>query len=66
MRTTLDLDETLLDAAWRATGAKTKTAMVEAGLRALVEQAARERLAAIRGAVPRARGARRRRPASRA
>ena len=46
MRTTLDLDETLLDAAARATGAPTKTALIELGLRALIAPAARRRLAA--------------------
>jgi len=62
MRTTLDLDETLLDAAARATGASTKTALIELGLRALIEQAARRRLAERRGTVTDAVGPRRRRP----
>jgi Arc/MetJ family transcription regulator len=60
MRTTLDLDAELLAEAARATGATTKTALVELGLRALVEQAARRRLAALRGRVPDARAAGRR------
>ncbi|MBM4321003.1 MAG: hypothetical protein FJ125_13890 [Deltaproteobacteria bacterium] len=46
MRTTLDLADDLLDEAMRVTGAPTKTAAVEMGLRALIEQAARRRLAA--------------------
>jgi Arc/MetJ family transcription regulator len=62
MRTTLDLDEKLLEEAQRATGTTGKTAVIEEGLRALVQQAARRRLAALAGAIPRARGARRRRP----
>jgi Arc/MetJ family transcription regulator len=62
MRTTLDLDEKLLEEAQRATGTTGKTAVIEQGLRALVEQAARRRLAALAGAVPYARKVRRRRP----
>lgn len=38
VRTTLDLDEELLSAAMRATGERTKTAVIEAGLRALVDR----------------------------
>jgi Arc/MetJ family transcription regulator len=52
MRTTLNLDEKLLEEAQAATGLPTRTAVIEAGLRALVAQAARRRLAALRGAVP--------------
>lgn len=52
MRTTLNLDETLLREALQTTGLKTKTAAVEAGLRALLEQAARRRLASLGGKVP--------------
>ena len=61
MRTTLDLDERLLEEAQRATGVTGKTAVIEQGLRALVEQAARRRLAALGGAIPEARTPRRRR-----
>ena len=61
MRTTLDLDDKLLEEAQRATGTKGKTAVIERGLRALVEQAARRRLAALRGKVPGAAAPRRRR-----
>jgi Arc/MetJ family transcription regulator len=64
MRTTLDLDETLLDEAARATGAPTKTALIEMGLRALIEQAARRRLAGRRGTIPRAKAPPRRRPSA--
>jgi Arc/MetJ family transcription regulator len=52
MRTTLDIDEDLLKTALRLTGAATKTEVIELGLRALVEQAARRRLAALAGSVP--------------
>ena len=51
MRTTLNIDAELLDAARQATGIRTKTELVEAGLRALVEQAARVRLAALEGKI---------------
>jgi len=61
MRTTLDLDEKLLEEAQRATGTAGKTAVIEQGLRALVERAARRRLAALAGAIPRAAASRRRR-----
>ncbi|HZP41157.1 MAG TPA: type II toxin-antitoxin system VapB family antitoxin [Candidatus Binatia bacterium] len=62
MRTTLDLDEKLLEEAQRATGTTGKTAVIEEGLRALVQQAARRRLAALAGTMPSAKAARRRRP----
>jgi Arc/MetJ family transcription regulator len=60
MRTTLDLDEALLDAAMKASGAPTKSSAVRLGLRKLVEEAARKRLAALRGGIPTARLPRRR------
>jgi len=62
MRTTLDIDEKLLEEAQRATGVTGKTAVIEQGLRALVERAARRRLAALGGEIPQAKGPRRRRP----
>ena len=62
MRTTLDLDESLLEQALRETGEKTKTAVVEAGLRLLVQRAAGRRLAAMEGAIPYAKAPLRRRP----
>jgi Arc/MetJ family transcription regulator len=61
MRTTLNIDPELLDEARRVTGVKEKTAVIELGLRRLVEDAARRRLAALAGAVPAARAPRRRR-----
>ena len=61
MRTTLDIDEKLLEEAQRATGTNGKTAVIEKGLQALIEHAARRRLAALRGDLPNARAARRRR-----
>lgn len=49
MRTTLDIDGALLDEAMRVTGAPTKTAAVRLGLEALIDEAARRRLVALRG-----------------
>jgi Arc/MetJ family transcription regulator len=54
MRTTLDIDAELLDEAMRLTGAPTKTAAVHLGLKALVDEAARRRLAALHGSIPEA------------
>jgi Arc/MetJ family transcription regulator len=65
MRTTLNIDGELLEEARRATGLKTKTELVEAGLRALVERAARARLAALEGEIADATATRRRRAAKR-
>ena len=49
MRTTLDLDADLVDQAMRETNAPTKTAVIEMGLRVLLEREARKRLKALRG-----------------
>jgi Arc/MetJ family transcription regulator len=62
MRTTLDLDEELLRRAQQETGARTKTELVEMGLRALLAAAARKRLKALFGEVPGLQRVRRRRP----
>lgn len=43
MRTDIDLDESLMREAMTLTGLKTATAVVEAALRALVEQSQRRR-----------------------
>jgi Arc/MetJ family transcription regulator len=61
MRTTLNIDSELLDEARRVTGVKEKTAVIELGLRKLVEEAARRRLAALAGSIRVARAPRRRR-----
>jgi Arc/MetJ family transcription regulator len=61
MRTTLDIDAELLEQAIRATGAPTKTVAVRLGLEALVDQAARRRLKALRGTMPTLKAAPRRR-----
>jgi Arc/MetJ family transcription regulator len=61
MRTTLHIDDALLAEARRLTGISAKTSLVEQGLRALIAQEARRRLAALRGSQPDARAPRRRR-----
>jgi Arc/MetJ family transcription regulator len=61
MRTTIDLDESLLSAAMKVTQVRTKTEVVELGLRALIEQAAPQRLALLAGTVRRASAPSRRR-----
>ena len=64
MRTTLDLEQGLVEEALRITGEKSKTAVIERGLRALVQEAARRRLARLRGSAPAAKAPGRRRPHS--
>ncbi|HEX9638325.1 MAG TPA: type II toxin-antitoxin system VapB family antitoxin [Acidobacteriota bacterium] len=62
MRTTLDLDQDLIRRALEETGAKSKTEVIEMGLRTLLEREARKRLKALFGAGPRLQAVRRRRP----
>ena len=66
MRTTLILDDVLLARARRITGIAEKTALVHAGLEALIAREAARRLAALGGTMPRARAAPRRRSHRRA
>jgi Arc/MetJ family transcription regulator len=61
MRTTLILDDELLEKARALTGLTEKTAVVHAGLRALIVQRSAQRLATLGGTDPRARAPRRRR-----
>jgi Arc/MetJ family transcription regulator len=61
MRTTLDLDADLVEQALRETGAKSKTAVIEMGLRALLEREARKRLKGLFGTGPQIQPVRRRR-----
>lgn len=63
MRTTLILRDDVLKRAAELTGLSEKTALVHAGLEALIEKKARERLADLGGSEPRARAPRRRRAA---
>ncbi|MGM0633402.1 MAG: type II toxin-antitoxin system VapB family antitoxin [Pseudomonadota bacterium] len=52
MRTTLNLDEELLEEAQRITGMTEKTALVREGLRALIERESARRLARLGGSEP--------------
>jgi Arc/MetJ family transcription regulator len=63
MRTTLNLDPELIRQALDETGAKSKTEVIEMGLRLLLEREARRRLKALRGTLPELEPVRRRRPA---
>ena len=63
MRTTLNLDDDLLQAAREYTGIQEKTALIHAALRQLIAREAARRLAALGGSMPGFRPGRRRRPA---
>ena len=63
MRTTLIIDEKLLVRARELTGIQEKTALVRAGLEALIAREAGKRLAALGGTQPRMRDIPRRRTA---
>ena len=61
MRTTLNLDDDLLKRASRLTGIRQKTALLHAGMEALIARASAERLAALGGTQKSLRPVRRRR-----
>jgi Arc/MetJ family transcription regulator len=61
MRTTLIIKDDVLKRAAQLTGLREKTALVHAGLEALIEKKARERLVALGGSAPNFRAGRRRR-----
>ncbi|MFY9342250.1 MAG: type II toxin-antitoxin system VapB family antitoxin [Planctomycetota bacterium] len=61
MRTTLNIDDELIAAAMHAAGVDSKTRVIEMALELMVRQAARERIAALHGAVPKAKAPGRRR-----
>jgi len=61
MRTTLILDDSLVEEARRLTGIEEKTALVRAGLEALIAREAARRLAALGGTMPQLRPIPRRR-----
>lgn len=65
MRTTLNLDDHLLEEARRITGMKERTALIHEGLRALIQRESARRLARLGGSEPRLQPAPRRRPESR-
>lgn len=52
MRTTLNIDDDLLDQAQRLTGIQEKAALVREGLRALIERESARRLARLGGSEP--------------
>lgn len=52
MRTTLNIDDDLLEEAQRITGMSEKTALVREGLRALIEKESARRLARLGGSSP--------------
>jgi Arc/MetJ family transcription regulator len=52
MRTTLDLDENLIEEARRLTGITGKTALLHRGLRELIQRESARRLAAMDGTAP--------------
>ena len=64
MRTTLNIDQELIQRARRLTGIEEKTALVRAGLEALIARAAATRLAALGGTEPALAPIPRRRPRS--
>lgn len=61
MRTTVILKDEVLKTAAELTGIREKTALLHAGLEALIEKKARERLIALGGSVPDFKPGRRRR-----
>jgi Arc/MetJ family transcription regulator len=52
LRTTLNIDDQLLEEAQRITGVSEKTALVREGLRALIERESARRLARLGGSEP--------------
>jgi Arc/MetJ family transcription regulator len=64
MRTTLNLDDELMARARRLSGIEEKTALVHAGLEALITRESARRLAALGGSQPGVQAPRRRRPAN--
>lgn len=65
MRTTIKLDEGLLEEARRLTGTKERTALIREGLRALIERESARRLARLGGTEPQLAAPPRRRTSSR-
>jgi len=62
MRTTINLDEQLIEEAQRMTGTRERTALIHDGLRALIAREGSRRLAKLGGSDPGAKAPRRRRP----
>lgn len=61
MRTTLNIDDALLEQAARLSGIGEKTAVIRAGLEALIARESAKRLAALGGSEPELRNTHRRR-----
>ena len=64
MRTTINLDDDLVNEAQRITGMKERTALIHEGLRALIERESARRLARLGGSEPRLQPIPRRRSAA--
>jgi len=64
MRTTVNLDEALLAAAQKMSGVTERSALIHAGLRALIERESARRLARLGGSESQLKPIRRRRPRS--
>jgi len=62
MRTTINLDEQLIEEAQRMTGTQERTALIHDGLRALIARESARRLAKLGGSDRSAKAPRRRRP----
>jgi Arc/MetJ family transcription regulator len=62
MRTTINLDERLIEEAQRVTGTQERTALIHEGLRALIARESAKRLARLGGSEPQLHLPRRRRP----
>ena len=62
MRTTINLDEQLIEKARKMTGTQERTALIHEGLRALIARESARRLILLCGSDPRAKAPRRRRP----
>ena len=61
MRTTLNIDDALIEEARRLTGIEERTALIHEGLRVLIARESARRLAALGGSEPRVRPIPRRR-----
>ncbi len=61
MRTTINLDDELIEEARRISGVEGRTALIHEGLRALIERESARRLARLGGSEPRSRPVPRRR-----
>lgn len=63
MRTTIALDDSLVDAAQKLTGLKERSSLVREALKALIERESARRLARLGGTEPKLEAPPRRRPA---